>query len=176
MTHPTLTSELVDDLVVNPLPTLQLCAKHEITIYQLRELLESDEFRDLMAELRAIDQLRIPTFRRIALNNIESLLLQQPSSPPHAESIRKASAHYLRTTPDPTPDQPQQPELDQSQHQESQSQHPSATHDNEQAPDSSQQQPTTHTQDQNPQRTSTDTQHRASQSHHPPQQQHRKSA
>jgi hypothetical protein len=118
-----LTAELVHDLIVEPIPTLDICAKHELNLTQLRVLVESDEFAAIVTELNTIDRLRTPVFRRRAINTLEAIMLQQPSGPAHAESIRKAAAHYLRITapdeplshelapdPDPTPDPSQQPD------------------------------------------------------------------
>jgi len=120
-----LTAELVHDLIVEPIPTLDICAKHELNLTRLRELVESDEFAAIVTELNTIDRLRTPVFRRRAINTLEAIMLQQPSGPAHAESIRKAAAHYLRITapaeplshelapdpdPDPTPDPSQQPD------------------------------------------------------------------
>ncbi len=117
-----LTAELVHDLIVEPIPTLDICAKHELNLTQLRELVESEEFAAIVTELDTIDRLRTPVFRRRAINTLEAIMLQQPSGPAHAESIRKAAAHYLRITspaeppsqehapePDPAPDPSPQP-------------------------------------------------------------------
>lgn len=113
MKHTQLTAELVHDLVFEPLPTLDICAKHELNLTQLRQLLESDEFTAILIELDTIDRLRTPVFRRRAINTLEAIMLQQPTGPTHAETIRKAAAHYLRSTasteststePEATPD------------------------------------------------------------------------
>ncbi|MEZ6163868.1 MAG: hypothetical protein R3B67_05465 [Phycisphaerales bacterium] len=109
MTHAQLTAELVHDLIVEPLPTLDICAKHELNLTQLRQLLESDEFTAIISELDTIDRLRTPVFRRRAINTLETIMLQQPTTPTHAETIRKAAAHYLRSTAstESTPSEPQ---------------------------------------------------------------------
>lgn len=120
-----LTAELVHDLIVEPITTLDICAKHELNLTQLRELVESEEFAAIVTELDTIDRLRTPVFRRRAINTLEAIMLQQPSGPSHAESIRKAAAHYLRITapteppsqehapePDPAPDPNPDPNLD----------------------------------------------------------------
>lgn len=98
MEHAQLTTELIHDLIVEPIPTLDICAKHELNLTQLRAILESDEFARMIAELEAIDRLRTPVFRHRAINALESIMLQQPTGSIHAETIRKAAALYLRTT------------------------------------------------------------------------------
>ena len=108
MTHTQLTTELVHDLVVEPIPTLDICAKHELNLTQLRQLLESQEFTAIIAELETIDRLRTPIFRRRATSTLETIMLQQPTGPTHAETVRKAAALYLRSTApiEPTPTEP----------------------------------------------------------------------
>lgn len=98
MTHTQLTTELVHDLVVEPIPTLDICAKHELNLTQLRQLLESEEFAAIITELETIDRLRTPIFRRRATSTLEAIMLQQPTGPTHAETVRKAAALYLRST------------------------------------------------------------------------------
>ncbi|MHA7812511.1 MAG: hypothetical protein ACX94C_03830 [Phycisphaerales bacterium] len=97
MTHTQLTTELVHDLVVEPIPTLDICAKHELNLTQLRQLLESEEFAAIITELETIDRLRKPIFRRRATSTLEAIMLQQPTGPTHAETVRKAAALYLRS-------------------------------------------------------------------------------
>tara|TARA_E500000318_G_scaffold14854_2_gene14721 strand:+ start:116555 stop:117118 length:564 start_codon:yes stop_codon:yes gene_type:complete len=124
-----LTAELVHDLIVEPIPTLDICARHEINLTQLRELVESDEFAAIVSELNTIDRLRTPIFRRRAINTLEAIMLQQPSGPAHAESIRKAAAHYLRITA-PAESLPQEhapePDPDKDPDQSPQPNHPSS--------------------------------------------------
>lgn len=100
-----LTTDLIHDLIVEPIPTLDICARHELSISDLLAILESDEFTHMLAQLQAADRLRIPIFRRRAINALESILLQQPTGSTHAETIRKAAALYLRctTVSEPTP-------------------------------------------------------------------------
>lgn len=119
MTHSQLTTELVHDLVVEPIPTLDICAKHELNLTQLRQLLESQEFAAIITELETIDRLRTPIFRRRATSTLEAIMLQQPTGPTHAETVRKAAAFYLRSTSpiEPNPTEPEnettsQPEPD----------------------------------------------------------------
>ncbi len=122
MTHTQLTTELVHDLVVEPIPTLDICAKHELNLTQLRQLLESEEFAAIITELETIDRLRTPIFRRRATSTLEAIMLQQPTGPTHAETVRKAAALYLRSTApiEPTLTEPEdestpQPEPDPAQ-------------------------------------------------------------
>lgn len=122
MTHSQLTTELVHDLVVEPIPTLDICAKHELNLTQLRQLLESEEFAAIITELETIVRLRTPIFRRRATSTLEAIMLQQPTGPTHAETVRKAAAFYLRSTApiEPTLTEPEdestpQPEPDPAQ-------------------------------------------------------------
>lgn len=127
MEHAQLTTELIHDLIVEPIPTLDICAKHELNLTQLRTILESDEFAGMLAELQAINRLRIPVFRHRAINALESIMLQQPTGSTHAETIRKAAALYLRTTTasvDPSAQPPAEAEHSTQQTHPSQSKSP----------------------------------------------------
>lgn len=139
-----LTAELVHDLIVEPIPTLDICTKHELNLTQLRELVESDDFAAIVTELDTIDRLRTPVFRRRAINTLEAIMLQQPSGPAHAESIRKAAAHYLRITapaepltqdhgpePGPGPNQDPDPDPDPDPAPSQQPDHPSSPPSND---------------------------------------------
>ncbi|MBO6740548.1 MAG: hypothetical protein JJ916_11880 [Phycisphaerales bacterium] len=123
MTHTQLTTELVHDLVVEPIPTLDICAKHELNLTQLRQLLESEEFAAIVTELDTIDRLRTPIFRRRATNTLEAIMLQQPTGPTHAETVRKAAALYLRSTAhiEPRPTQPEYESTPEPEHHPAQS-------------------------------------------------------
>lgn len=105
MEHTKLTTDLIQDLIVEPIPTLEICGKHDLSLTNLLALLESDEFTDMLAQLEAVDRLRTPVFRRRAINALESIMLQQPTGSSHAETVRKAAALYLRCTTAP-PDSP----------------------------------------------------------------------
>ena len=117
MEHAQLTPELIVDLLFEPKPTLEICARHDLSLHQLAEILDSDEYHRLEADLTRIQHRRAPALRRRTLAALEHIANQTPTSPTHAETIRKAAAQLLRVTNAPpqdpnddTPDTPDDPD------------------------------------------------------------------
>jgi len=112
MEHTQLTPELIVDLLFEPKPTLTICGDHNLSIHQLAQILDSHEYRQLEADMARIQHRRAPALRRRLLTTLEDIATQTPSSPTHAETIRKAAAQLLRLTEPPKQDAQAQEETD----------------------------------------------------------------
>lgn len=112
MKHTPLTTDLFHDLIDPCLSAIDICTRHDLTIHQLTDIIESSEYRTAVEQLAHIEQTRIestaPLLQRIALQVLQTIAQQEPTTPTHTETIRKAAAHLARTTkpePEPTPTQ-----------------------------------------------------------------------
>lgn len=63
MQHTQLTPDIIHDLIIDPLPTLDICLKHQLSVEQLHALVISDEFKQLADQLNEINQARAPFTR-----------------------------------------------------------------------------------------------------------------
>ena len=112
MQHTQITPELINDLIVNPIPTIDICIKHELTIDELLEIVRSPQFSEINDKARLIDQLRAPAIRTRMQQTLLSIAQLQPESSTMAETIRKAANAVLNLNPEPetnTEDQPDDP-------------------------------------------------------------------
>ena len=124
MTHANITNELIIDLNDASISAIELCTRHGLSIAQLHDIITSPEFVQLQRMLATIERAR-DTFRLASVTQVlERIALDEPTSPAHAETIRKAAAHldrHLRKnstkTDDPTPEPvPDTAALDDPQH------------------------------------------------------------
>lgn len=127
MQHPQLTPDIIHDLIIEPLPTLDICLKHQLSVDQLHALVTSEQFKQLAEQLTDIDQARAPFTRARMLRVLERIAQLEPQSPTHTETIRKAAAQLLRLTEprehnaqtqDESEPQPQDPRSTQNNHEE----------------------------------------------------------
>jgi len=98
MEHAQLTPDIIHDLIIEPLPTLDICRKHQLSVDQLHTLVTSEEFKQLADQLTDIDQARAPFTRARMLDILNGIAQLEPQSPTHTETIRKAAAQLLRLT------------------------------------------------------------------------------
>tara|TARA_E500000318_G_scaffold12972_3_gene11968 strand:+ start:35810 stop:36367 length:558 start_codon:yes stop_codon:yes gene_type:complete len=98
MEHAQLTPDIIHDLIIEPLPTLDICRKHQLSVDQLHALVTSDQFKQLADQLTDIDQARAPFTRARMLDILNGIAQLEPQSPTHTETIRKAAAQLLRLT------------------------------------------------------------------------------
>ena len=100
MKHTQLTTDLFHDLIDPCLSAIDICAKHDLTIEQLTDLIDSPEYRTAVEQLAHIEQTRIestaPLRRRLALQVLQNIAQQEPTTPTHTETVRKAAAHLAR--------------------------------------------------------------------------------
>ena len=135
MTHAQITNELLHDLIAEPISVIELCTRHALTIDELHAIIISPAFTRLAEMIRAIQQAR-ETFTRARLAQVlERIALTEPTTPSHAETIRKAAAHLDRqltkstaetqpqSPPNPDPDPDPQTEPDQVESHPASSQH-----------------------------------------------------
>ena len=104
-----LTPDLFHDLIDNRLSAIDICIKHELAIDQLAAIVDSPEFTQASRQLADIERKRIeataPLRRRAALQTLETIAQQHPTTPTHTETVRKAAAQLARPTKsDPAPD------------------------------------------------------------------------
>lgn len=98
MEHAQLTPDIIHDLIIEPLPTLDICLKHQLSIDQLHALVTSEQFKQIADQLTEIDHARAPFTRARMLRVLERIADLEPQSPTHTETIRKAAAQLLRLT------------------------------------------------------------------------------
>ncbi|MHA7814768.1 MAG: hypothetical protein ACX94C_15405 [Phycisphaerales bacterium] len=101
MHHAQLTPDIIHDLIIEPLPTLDICLKHQLSVEQLHTLVTSDEFKELADQLNEINHVRAPFIRARMLEVLNRIANLAPQSPTHTETIRKAAAQLLRITEPP---------------------------------------------------------------------------
>ncbi|MEX0876265.1 MAG: hypothetical protein WD114_02295 [Phycisphaerales bacterium] len=105
-TH-TLTPDLFHDLLTETISTLDICVKHELSLEELAKIVEGPEFKQAVTHLESIAAARArakaPLLRESALRTLESIAVQEPTSPTHAETIRKAAGLLYRSAPTPEP-------------------------------------------------------------------------
>lgn len=122
MEHAQLTPDIINDLIIEPLPTLDICLKHQLSVEQLHTLVTSDEFKQLADQLNEINQARAHFTRARMLEILNRIANLEPQSPTHTETIRKAAAQLLRLT-QPREHDAQAPEDTQSPPTETHSTH-----------------------------------------------------
>ena len=127
MQHTQLTPDIIHDLIIEPLPTLDICRKHQLSVDQLHALVHSQEFTRLADQLAEINTARAPFTRARMFDILNGIAELEPQSPTHTETIRKAAAQLLRLTEpreqqsqaqDETEPQPQDPHSTQDNHAE----------------------------------------------------------
>lgn len=118
---PALTTQLFSDILNSTLSTFEICRRNDINIDQLRAVAESEHFRYSVECMRAIHAARtdamLPAMQARALGALDAIASQDPTTPTHTETVRRAAAAVLRLKPtDP-------PEPD-TQHNENDDNHP----------------------------------------------------
>ena len=113
MQHQALTEELFLDIIDKHFDAIGLCERHGISLPQLTEIMQDEQFKHTLDRLNAVEQRRLeltkPLRRFEALRMLEKIMTQEPTGPTHAETIRRA-ATFILTGRDPLEffDEPEQ--------------------------------------------------------------------
>lgn len=106
MTHQTLTPDLFQDIIDHDLTAVDICIKHDLSIDELAQIVQSPEFTHAARQLAAIENIRTaataPLRQRLALRTLQKIAELEPQSPTHAETVRKSAAQLARLTPTET--------------------------------------------------------------------------
>ena len=96
-----LTNTLLEDLFNPSISTLDLCQLHNLSLPELADLLESDQFRRAQDATQRINAARAaivePESKTLALVRTHDLLKDKPTTPAHAETQRKAAQSITQT-------------------------------------------------------------------------------
>lgn len=106
----TLTPELLADLLDPALSPFDICHAHALSLDQLATIADSPPMAHATARLETIQAARAraqrPALRQLALDTLARVAAQEPATPPHAETVRKAAAALARATAEPAPEPP----------------------------------------------------------------------
>ena len=101
LTH-LLTNELIEDLLDPSMSAFTMCKIHGLSLTELADLLESQTYSNLTADLDRISNARIkliePEARALATARLADQLKDKPTTPAHAETQRKAANTVLSTS------------------------------------------------------------------------------
>lgn len=104
--QPTLTNHLLEDLLNPSISALDLCNYHGLSLPELNDIIESQEFQIAKRTIESISNARRdlmqPEAETLALARMTDLLKDKPETENHAETTRKAAAQILRQSSKPT--------------------------------------------------------------------------
>lgn len=108
MEHTQCTADLFQDIIDHRITAIEICIKHDLTIDELAEVVESPQFTRAARQLAEIERMRAavtaPIRHRVALAVLQHIAENEPETPTHAETVRKCAAQLARlTAPDPNP-------------------------------------------------------------------------
>jgi len=125
------TDELLSDLL-NPSKTVfDICHAHGLTLDELAQATDSERFRRATLLLNHIADRRehalAPLRRERALEALDRIANQQPTTATHTETIRRAAATFAKATkPAESPEPDPAESVDNTQHQSSTAAEPAA--------------------------------------------------
>ncbi len=92
--------DLFHDLLAEAMPTIDICRKHAIALADLRQIVQSPQFRQAAEDLAAIEEIRtaarLPARREQSLAALERIIAQPATTPTNTETIRKAANTLMR--------------------------------------------------------------------------------